>query len=283
VKNRSAKFLLAAAVTGAALLCAAAFILFDAFFLEPLCWVSVSHVTVHNPRLAAALKGVRLVQISDLHLRDTLGFQEKMLIRRVNRLRPDLILVTGDLAGAGNAAPLVARLLRRLKPRLWSYGVLGNSDRVFLRGRDFKESWKRSGLSLVGGRSLKMNPGKKPFWLAGMDFPGYGKFDIEARLDSIFAGIDSSDPVIFLSYSPDLAPLIAARGADLILSGDTHGGQVTFPGWSYLFRSLGRSRFIRGLYRVGRSILYVNRGIATKEVPVRFLCPPEITVFSFIN
>ena len=282
MKNRSTKFLFVAAVLGVSFLSIAAFVLFDAFFLEPH-WISVSHVSIHNPRLAAALKGLKIVQISDLHLQGRLGFKEETLIRRVNRLHPDLIFITGDLVEAEAAAPLVARLFRRLKPRLWSYGVLGNSDKVFLRGGDFSERWKRAGLSLIGGRSLKMKLGEKPFWLAGIDFPGYGNYDVEAELDFIFNKIDSSDPVIFLSYSPDLAPGLAARGADLILSGDTHGGQVSFPGWSRLFQKLGRSRFIRGLYHLGKTSLYVNRGIATKEVPIRFLCPPEITVFTFIN
>ena len=126
-------------------------------------------------------------------------------------------------------------------------------------------------------------PGSQPFWLGGIDFPGYGNFDIEAELDSIFKNINSSDPVIFLSYSPEIAPRLAARGVDLILSGDTHGGQITCPGWPYLCHKLGRTRFIRGLYRLGESYLYVNRGIATKKFPLRFLCPPEITVFIFIN
>ncbi len=282
MKNRPAKFLLFSAVTGAALIFITAFILFDAFFLEPH-WITVSHVTIRNPRLAAALKGVKIVQISDLHLQGRLGFKEEMLVRRVNRLHPDLIFITGDLVEADDAAPLVAGLVRQLKPLLWSYAVLGNSDRVYLRSGNFSESWKRAGLSLIGGRSMKMKLGEKSFWLAGVDFPGYGNFDINAQLDSLFTEINSADPVIFLSYSPDLAPQIAARGAELILSGDTHGGQVTFPGWSRLFQELGRSRFIRGLYRLGDSLLYVNRGIATKEVPIRFLCPPEITIFNFID
>lgn len=282
MKNRGHKFLLILVVAGLAAVCILSFILFDALIIEPN-WITVRYVEIDNPGLFEALKGVTIAQVSDLHLEKEFGFREKSLIKKLNRLSPHLILFTGDLVESEEAASLVVKLLNRLKPQLWSYGVLGNADCAYLRGEEFRTAWKRAGLSLIGGRSLMMDLGEagSPFWLAGIDFKGERSVGVESEVEKILQRVPPSAPVIFLSYSPDLAPLLIEKGADLVLSGDTHGGQVTFPGWTRLFQEFGRSPFIRGLYRIGEGYLYVNRGIATKVLPVRFLCPPEITVFQF--
>jgi len=282
MENRQDKFLLFLVVIGLTGVCVLGFILFDALVIEPN-WVTVRRVKIDNPALSEALKGITVAQVSDLHLEKELGFREKALVRRLNRLRPHLIFFTGDFVESENAAPLVVELLKDLKPRLWSYGVLGNADQAYLKGKEFRSAWKRSGLSLIGGRTLMMDLGEagSPFWLAGIDFKDEAGDGLEDELEKMLGRVPPDAPLIFLSYSPDLAPILIGKGADLVLSGDTHGGQVTFPGWSRLFRDFGRSPFIRGLYRIGKGYLYVNRGLATKVLPVRFLCPPEITVFQF--
>jgi len=279
---RGHKLLVITAVVGAGLVAVLGFIIFDAIVLEPN-MVTVQTVEIDHPGLARALAGHTIVQISDLHLKERLGVRERLLGDRVRSLKADLVLITGDLVEESRAAPLVSELVRRFHPRLWTYGVLGNSDRTFLQGGTYKERGKRAGLSLIGGRSLRMQvrDDGSDFWLVGIDFPGYGVSVDEKLIEELFRPIPSSSAVIALSYSPDLAPLLIEAGADLVLSGDTHGGQVVFPGSVFLFQELGRSKFIRGLYRFGSSFLYVNRGIGTKGWPVRFLCPPEITVFRF--
>lgn len=277
------KLLVVFTVLGLAVTCVSGFGLFDALLLEPN-WVTVEKVRIKNPGLGQALAGVKIVQISDIHLAGAPGYRETVLIGKLNRLQPDLILITGDLVEDKEGASLAANFLSRLKPGLWCYGILGNSDMTYLNNGWFKELWKRSGLSLIGGRLLRMG-GKEgaSFWLAGLDFPGYETTTLEEQVDDIFQGVPPGAPLICLSYSPDLAPLLIEKGAVLVLSGDTHGGQVAFPGWSKLFRQFGRSEFVRGLYRINDGYLYVNRGIGTKLLPIRFLCPPEITVFQFTS
>jgi hypothetical protein len=270
------KFLLLAALLGLAAVATAGFILFDALVIEPN-WVTVTTVRIRHPALARVLQGRRIVQVSDLHIAGELGFREKSLIERINRLHPDCVLFTGDYVESSRAAPLVARLVSRLRPGMWCYGILGNADRAYLQGDDFVLLWKRSGLSLIGGKSLKMRfgNGEDFFWLAGVDYGGEG--GISAALE----GIPRNEPLVVLSASPDLAPALIEQGADLVLSGDTHGGQVGLPAWGRFLESYGRSPFLRGLFPLPGGWLYVNRGIGSKPYPVRFLCPPEITLFKF--
>jgi uncharacterized protein len=282
VRNRRNKLLICWAVAGLVGAGLLGFILFDAIILEPN-WISVDRVVIKNDRLSRALGEMTIAQISDLHLQGELGFKEKELIRRLNNLEPDIIVVTGDLVEDESAGPLVTEFFSRLKPKLWSYGILGNSDRKYLRGSEYKKRWKRAGLSMIGGSCRPMGgDGDAIFWLGGIDFPGYEFPGVEDEIDRILESVPPGSPVIFLSYDPDLAPILIEKGVDLVLSGDTHGGIIGIPGWGAVFHDFfGRSAFVRGLFRIGDGYLYVNRGIATKVLPIRFLCPPEITLFTF--
>jgi len=285
VNKRGPKIFLVLAVLFGSLLAASVLAVFYALVIEPNL-VVVTEVGIDHPRLAAALGNKVVVQISDLHLEGRLGFRERRLIRKLNRLQPEIILVTGDLVEETLADKLVAEFFALLKPNLWSYGVLGNSDAFYLKGDAHLIAWRQAGLSMIGGQALRMNliAGEgNSFWLAGIDYPRSADRLPGEEIQEVLSQIapPGREPVIFLSPDPQLAPLLIENGADLVLSGDTHGGQVSFPGWRRIFRKLGRSPFVRGLYQISGGWLYVNRGIGTKHVPVRFLCPPEITVFRF--
>ena len=88
---------------------------------------------------------------------------------------------------------------------------------------------------------------------------------------------------ILLYHSPDLAPQAAGLDIDLQLSGHTHGGQVRLPGLGAIVTgSLYGRRFQSGKYSLGNMTLYITRGIGLEGAGaprVRFLCPPEITVW----
>ncbi len=105
-----------------------------------------------------------------------------------------------------------------------------------------------------------------------------------SRLDVAMSGIDPALPTIALIHVPDHGAWAGTRGAHLILAGDTHGGQIEFPFRKWIVQKfLGPDRltgkYIRGRYKVpGAAELYVTRGIGTSWLPLRFLCPPELTV-----
>lgn len=281
MRNRGGKLLVLTAALGLAATAVFGFLIFFALVVEPN-WIAVERVVIEDRVLAGPLAGMTVAQISDLHLAGGLGFRERELVRKLNRLSPDIILITGDLVEEP-APELVEELVKQLRPRIWSYGILGNSDRIYLPADGWRERWKRAGLSLIGGKCLPMaGKGGEAFYLGGIDFPGYEAPGVAEKIDLILEDLPAGSPLIFLSYDPDLAPLLVEKGAGLVLSGDTHGGLIGLPGWGKIFhRVFGRSRYIRGYYPLGGGILYVNRGIAPKVVPARFLCPPEITVFEF--
>jgi hypothetical protein len=120
---------------------------------------------------------------------------------------------------------------------------------------------------------LERNGGR--IWLAGTGSASYRKMDIGKAVPP--ASLTGSEPVLLMVHEPDVLPLVARYNVDLMLSGHTHGGQVRFPFIPPTHLPPLGNIYVEGLFHLGRTQLYVNRGIGTVELPFRFNCPPEIT------
>ena len=141
MRNRGKKLLLLSVVCAFSSLGVLIFFLFTALVLEPN-WIVVERVVIEDQRLSGPLAGMTIAQISDLHLAGSLGFREKELVRKLNRLAPDIILITGDLVEEP-APDLVGELVKKLRPRIWTYAILGNSDRIYLKQEGLPRSYER--------------------------------------------------------------------------------------------------------------------------------------------
>lgn len=251
-----------------------------ALFIEPN-WIVVRRVKIVSPRLAQVLEGVRVVHISDLHVRE-LGYREMSLVEKVNRLKPDVVLVTGDLLGIREGIQTCWNVLNLMEPKFWIYGVTGEKDHMYVRDLLRDEMWKRSGTTFIDGMAIKVNwRGEEggDLWLVGVE-PGR---EPGRELSQITADIPEGEPVVVLSHLPGAVKEAAVLGLPLVLAGDTHGGQVN----PYFIRRFlpveGHGPYVAGAYRVKDTILYVNRGIGAARVNMRFLCWPEITVYDFVS
>ncbi len=243
--------------------------------------------------LPPALAGLRVVQLSDLHLGpyNSAAYLARA-IRSANALAPDLVLLTGDYVHGSPAyiAP-VARLLGGLRPRIAVLAVLGNHDhwedpeacRRELRARGVR-LLDNGRLFLSAGRTLSVAaPAGGGLCLAGVGDYWEDRVDLEAAL----GGVPPSLPRLLLAHNPDFAESEAARSrrhrVDLMLSGHTHGGQVRLPGVrSLIVPSSYGSRYAHGLCRGPAFPVYVNAGLGVTIFPVRFLRPPELTLIELV-
>ena len=248
--------------------------------------IETNHVTLALRNLPPAFEGFRIVQISDLHLDE---FTEEYFLRRivahVNAIQADLVLVTGDFisdAPKSNAFALAAavrcgEILHSLTCPL-RFGCLGNHD-ASVGSRKVMERIQPSGLVILVNRFVPIERNGQHLWLCGLDDPGKGHPDIKLAVPAHAAA-----PVLLLGHEPDYAIAIVQRQhlsrVDVLLSGHSHGGQVRLPGGIPLTLPPGASTFYEGIYHIGHTELYVNRGIGTVGVPFRLNCPPEITVFT---
>lgn len=232
---------------------------------------------VKVPSLPSGRTELKLVQLSDLHLGRILG--ERWLGRRVaevNALEPDLVVVTGDLVDSdvGPVGPL-APVLRRLSAPLGVFGVTGNHEYYAGLGRCLAV-YEAAGIRTLRDGSAEAAPG---LVLTGVD-------DLTARrqlgldghtLDRTFAGVPTDALVVHLSHSPLLVREAAGRGARLMLSGHTHGGQV----WPFTFLSSIPYPFQAGRYEVDGMTLVVSRGTGTWGPPMRLFFRSEIVEVVF--
>ncbi len=237
----------------------------------------VREIEVPVPDLHPDLAGLRLVQVSDIHLSPFLTEREfARVVDAANELRPHLMLVTGDLISVrGDPLDACLRQISRLRAEAGVLGCLGNHE-ISAGVEDYTtEQAARLGIPFLRGHARQLRFGNAPVNIAGFDYQRISRRG--HYLDGARSLVAPGALNILLQHNPDVFPTAAGQGWDLTLSGHTHGGQINIE---ILHQNLNVARFytpfVYGLYRSGRSSIYVTRGIGTIGMPARLGAPPEI-------
>jgi uncharacterized protein len=245
----------------------------------------VREVDIPIPNLHPDLQGLRLLQLSDIHLGPFLD--ERDLARVIDEslnLRPHLALVTGDLISMrGDPLDACLRQLARLRPDAGVLGCMGNHE-VYAAVQGYTaQQGARLGIDFLRQRARPLKFGAAILNVAGVDYQSV--FERKTYLTGAERLIAPGAVNLLMSHNPDVFPVSARMGFDLTLSGHTHGGQVTVE---ILHQSVNVARFftpfVYGLYRLPRSAasVYVTRGIGTIGLPVRIGAPPEISLLRLV-
>ena len=239
----------------------------------------VRELDVPLPGLPLDLDGLRILQISDIHLSAFLS--ESDLARVIDmtiELRPHVAVVTGDLISSrGDPLDACIRQLARVKSDAGMFGCMGNHERYAGVERYAAEAAARAGIRFLRGEAQTLRFGNSVLNLAGVDYQSLA--DRGHYLRGAERLVVPGAANVLLSHNPDVFPVAARQGYNLMLAGHTHGGQVTVE---ILDQSINPARFftpyVYGLFRAGRSAAYVTRGIGTIGIPARIGAPPEICV-----
>lgn len=249
--------------------------------------LEITHRTVVLTRLSPALDGLRIAQLSDFHYEQyTEPYFIREVVAQVNRLAPDVVLLTGDYISEGplphwrgrlTSYPCAEILSGIQCPQRWC--VLGNHDATVgpVAVTDALES---HGLPVLANRYVPLERNGARIWISGVKDAGYSDPDLHLAAPR---GLQSAqEPVILMAHEPDYASHVVRHGGvDLMLSGHTHGGQIRVPFVGALYLPpLGR-KYVEGLFHLENGLqLYVNRGLGTVGIPVRFDCRPELTMIT---
>jgi predicted MPP superfamily phosphohydrolase len=242
--------------------------------------VEVKPVTLTLPRLSPEFDGYRVVQIGDLHLDDwTKPERLKGITQKVNEQRPDLVAITGDFASYSAEQLDAQRLieaLRDLRARDGCVAILGNHD-YLTDVKLVRRCIREGGVTELINGVLTLERGDAALHVAGIDDVMEGR----SRLDLVLQELPESGAAILLAHEPDFADVSAATGRfDLQISGHSHGGQIGVPLLRRLVLPPFSQRYTGGLYQVRGMLQYTNRGLGFVHLRARFLCRPEITVFT---
>ncbi len=225
------------------------------------------------------LDGLRLLQLSDIHLGPFLSEAEfARVVDAAIELRPHIALVTGDLISSHDD-PLeeCMRQLARLKADAGVFGCMGNHERYAGVEKEVEQMAERVGIRFLRRQAQALRFGGATINLAGVDYQSLAGKQIYLHGAKPLVAPGAFN--VLLSHNPDVFPVSVQQGYNLLLAGHTHGGQVTVE---ILDQAINPARFLTpfvyGLYRSGNAAGYVTRGIGTIGIPARIGAPPEISV-----
>jgi len=259
--------------------------------------IRLETVPVKINSLPPSFRGFKIIQLSDIHSSLIVGRHHiAEAVDLAMSQKPDLIVLTGDFIsgktkfGSGSIGEFDRKYLDRciegfslLKAPMGLYGVLGNHD--FWSGAEAvttitKEFERHLGVTWLRNRHVILEKGKDRLALLGVD----DYWETSCSLELAYKGLDKSQAKILLSHNPDINEVVhSSMKIDLILSGHTHGGQVVMPfiGMPFMPSPFGQ-KYREGLIRDGGRQTYITRGIGHLVAPVRFNCPPEVTLIKLV-
>lgn len=249
-----------------------------AFGIEPH-RVSITPHDVPVEGLPAALEGLRILQVSDVHLHDGLHLAARKTMALVAEAAPDITLLTGDLLERQSQLPHLKPFAEAVRGRLATLAVMGNWEYAAgVSPARFARALEAGGAELLFNSARVLPVRDSQLAVIGLDDPRAGTAQPERAL----AGLPSGVPSLWTYHAPGFTDRLSTNRyppPTFIATGHTHGGQIRFPLVPPLTPP-GSGRFVAGWYRDTFAPLFVSRGVGTTAVRARFLCPPELPLFT---
>jgi len=248
------------------------------FFIEPLT-ITIKEYTISSSEIPVEFDNYEIIFLSDIHCNSDFNLNRiKNFEDKVNTLNADMIILGGDYANRNNYLEPVFKSIGNIKAKDGIYGVLGNYDYTAntYKGYDeIRDVMHKYGITPLINDYALIKREDKTLKIIGIEYLLY--ID-KGRMNELMLETNDSNFVILASHSPDVVYYIEnMSGIDLILSGHTHGGQVTLFGkWTSDVFVGTKSNYLSGLYIKDNTNIIVSNGIGTSIFPIRFFSFPQI-------
>lgn len=252
-------------------------------FIEP-SFLTVHYVNLGNNQINKG-NDLKILQFSDMHISDYFNDKDiKKVVEKINEENPDIVVFTGDLIDEYNNYENkdnineICSNLGLINAPLGKYAIYGNHDYGGGAERIYKNVMEDSGFKILKNEKVTLNDYN--INIIGMDDSIFGDFNKQKMVEML----DEDSYNVVLSHEPDVIDYLLEYNIDLFLSGHSHGGQVNLPVVNSL--PLLAKKYTGGIYTFDnfrQTTLYVNVGLGTSQMPLRFMAPPELSVFVLNN
>lgn len=235
--------------------------------------LEIERVTITLERLPKKLDGLRIAHLSDFHHSPFTDLEHiENAVRTANELEPDMFVLTGDFVShESEYVTPAAEVIGKLESEHGSFACLGNHDH-WTDAELVTKELEAKGVRVLVNEGLRFTARGVSFWLCGVDDHMVKRTDVKAALHGSFP----DEMKMMLAHNPVIVRQAARYGVDVMFSGHTHGGQVKIREKEK--KILAHRRLSSGLHRRKDTQIYITRGIGTVVLPVRYQCPPEISL-----
>lgn len=246
--------------------------------------LDMNQYTISSKFVSKKMEGLKIVQFSDTHLGSDYSLEQlQNLVEKINEQNPDLIVFTGDLIDNSSLyreINNISPILKQLQAKYGKYAIYGNHDVGGAGKRVYANVLTNSDFTILENEHKTITlDDKSVLSIVGLDDYLLGK----PNPQEAFTNVQKNSFTLLLAHEPDIADRLTDYPIDLQLSGHSHGGQVKLPFHQAIYTPPLATKYTEGLYEISKSFkpmtLYVNRGIGTTRIPVRFFSVPEISVF----
>ena len=236
----------------------------------------VKEYKVESSKITDNYHGLKIVHISDIHYGSTINENElDKIVTEVNKLKPDIVVLTGDLIDEGADKNILIEYLKKINATIGKYGVNGNHDSENVL-EDCGVTYLENDYNLIYNST-------ESIIISGIT-SSYNENDIDyktKKFDEYIGTLTDSKPIysILLLHEPDYIDKLNTDNYDLILAGHSHGGQVRIPIITKYFLPNGSTKYYNDYYKVNNSDLFISSGLGTSKAKLRLFCKPSINFY----
>lgn len=239
----------------------------------------IKKYNIYSKNLPDEFNGLKIAFASDFHYKSKLTHKRLAnVVRALNSVLPDVVILGGDYPGNSVVADMdtLFTYISKVNSRYGTYAVMGNHDTGTFY-EDIKRCMKENGITLLEDNSVTLYNGNSHIIVAGVK----NSFDTSNNI-SISQNFDKDEYIILVSHSPDYAENKDVSNADLVLSGHTHGGQITiFKNIAPVTNSKYGTTFLKGLKYNSKGVpVLITNGLGTSRKNIRLFTPSEIVLLT---